>query len=102
MIPLVLQEAAGRHAGLSAVMAFKPVYALVALSITSEGQRYSSIDPANGIDTSEMANFLNMFCRCRLFTKRGLVTMVDVLNKSYQLCDPMNECTPHYRRYNAY
>ncbi|EAW3289329.1 SPI-1 type III secretion system export apparatus protein SpaR, partial [Salmonella enterica subsp. enterica serovar Kentucky] len=54
----------------------------------------SSIDPANGIDTSEMANFLNMFAAVVYLQNGGLVTMVDVLNKSYQLCDPMNECTP--------
>ncbi|WP_411904912.1 flagellar biosynthetic protein FliR, partial [Salmonella enterica] len=54
----------------------------------------SMIDPAKRIVTAEMANFLNMFaCVCYL-QHGGLVTMVDVLNKSYQICDPMNECTP--------
>ncbi|MEA5948405.1 flagellar biosynthetic protein FliR, partial [Salmonella enterica subsp. enterica serovar Anatum] len=46
----------------------------------------SSIDPANGIDTSEMANFLNMFAAVVYLQNGGLVTMVDVLNQINQHC----------------
>ncbi len=84
-----------RHAGLSAVMAFWVMHALGCIIDNQRGATLSSsIDPANGIDTSEMANFLNMFAAVVYLQNGGLVTMVDVLNKSYQLCDPMNECTP--------
>ncbi len=77
-----------------------PFWVMHALGCIIDNQRgatlSSSIDPANGIDTSEMANFLNMFAAVVYLQNGGLVTMVDVLNKSYQLCDPMNECTPSF------
>lgn len=96
MIPLVLQEAAvGVMLGCLLSWPFWVMHALGCIIDNQRGATLSSsIDPANGIDTSEMANFLNMFAAVVYLQNGGLVTMVDVLNKSYQLCDPMNECTP--------
>ncbi len=82
MIPLVLQEAA-----VGVMLGCLPSWPLgymrwVVLSITSENAG-SSIDPANGIDTSqENGYFLNMFAAVVYLQNGGLVTMVDVLNKA--------------------
>ncbi|MCD3082962.1 SPI-1 type III secretion system export apparatus protein SpaR, partial [Salmonella enterica subsp. enterica serovar Enteritidis] len=63
MIPLVLQEAAvGVMLGCLLSWPFWVMHALGCIIDNQRGATLSSsIDPANGIDTSEMANFLNMF-----------------------------------------
>ncbi|TFZ48680.1 SpaR/YscT/HrcT type III secretion system export apparatus protein [Serratia proteamaculans] len=54
----------------------------------------STIDPANGIDTSEMANFLNLFAAAVYLQGGGMVLMLDTLRQSYMLCDPLGTCMP--------
>ncbi|WP_254605285.1 type III secretion system export apparatus subunit SctT [Burkholderia contaminans] len=52
----------------------------------------SSVDPANGIDTSELANFLNLFVGAVYLQNGGLDVFVNAVDGSYRLCDPMQGC----------
>ena len=75
-----------------------PFWVFHALGSIIDNQRgatlSSSIDPATGVDTSEMANFLSMFAAVIYLQGGGLMVMLDVFRQSYQLCDPMNACMP--------
>lgn len=52
----------------------------------------STIDPANGVDTSELANFFNFFAAVVYLHSGGLMLFAEVVNDSYRLCDPLQEC----------
>ncbi|WP_224788620.1 type III secretion system export apparatus subunit SctT [Pandoraea terrae] len=52
----------------------------------------SVVDPANGVDTSELANMLNLFCAAAYLNIGGMRLMLDVLARSYGICDPLRAC----------
>lgn len=45
----------------------------------------SSIDPLSGVDTSELANFFNLFAAVIVLQSGGLLLMLEVFEKIYQL-----------------
>lgn len=53
----------------------------------------STIDPANGVDTSEMSNFFNMFAAALYLQRGGLMAFAEAVGDSYRLCDPLQGCT---------
>ncbi|MGL5729271.1 MAG: type III secretion system export apparatus subunit SctT, partial [Plesiomonas sp.] len=75
-----------------------PFWVFHALGCIIDNQRgatlSSSIDPANGVDTSELANFFNLFASVVYLQSGGLELMLEVLTTSYQLCEPLGGCTP--------
>ncbi len=52
----------------------------------------SSIDPANGVDTSELANFLNIFACVVYLQGGGMLMMLELFASSYQVCSPLQGC----------
>lgn len=52
----------------------------------------STIDPANGVDTSELSNFFNIFAAAVYLQGGGLMLLVEAVNDSYRLCDPLQGC----------
>jgi len=52
----------------------------------------STVDPANGDDTSELANFLQMFAAVIYLEAGGMGLVVETLGRSYQLCSPLHGC----------
>ncbi|WP_017901915.1 type III secretion system export apparatus subunit SctT [Pseudomonas asplenii] len=52
----------------------------------------STVDPANGVDTSELSNFLQLFATVIYLEGGGLQLMVETLARSYQLCAPGHDC----------
>lgn len=53
----------------------------------------STIDPANGVDTSELSNLFQMFSAVVYLHSGGLMMLVETVNDSYRLCDPMEGCS---------
>ncbi|QIU92574.1 type III secretion system export apparatus subunit SctT [Yokenella regensburgei] len=80
---------------LSCVLAW-PFWVFHALGCIIDNQRgatlSSSIDPANGVDTSELASFLNLFATAVYLQGGGMLLMLDILRQSYQICDPFVGC----------
>lgn len=74
-----------------------PFWVFHALGSIIDNQRgatlSSSIDPTTGVDTSEMSNFLNLFAVAIYLQNGGMSLMLDVLSRSYQICDPLTSCT---------
>lgn len=56
----------------------------------------SSIDPLSGVDTSELANFFNLFAAVIVLQSGGLLLMLEVFEKSYQLWQPYQLDIPAY------
>lgn len=54
----------------------------------------SSIDPATGVDTSEMANLFNLFSSVIYLHNGGMQLLLSVMHTSYQLCAPFGACHP--------
>ncbi|EER9981238.1 SpaR/YscT/HrcT type III secretion system export apparatus protein [Escherichia coli] len=54
----------------------------------------SSIDPANGVDTSEMATFMNLFSAVVYLQGGGMQMMLETLRHSYQFCGLTTGCMP--------
>ncbi|WP_025339845.1 type III secretion system export apparatus subunit SctT [Pseudomonas sp. FGI182] len=52
----------------------------------------NTIDPANGDDTSELANFLQLFAAVIYLEGGGMALLVETLSHSYQLCSPVFGC----------
>ncbi|KPA90809.1 type III secretion protein SpaR/YscT/HrcT [Pseudomonas asplenii] len=52
----------------------------------------STVDPANGVDTSELSNFLQLFAAVVYLEGGGLHLMVETMARSYQLCAPGLAC----------
>ncbi|EDS3841745.1 type III secretion system export apparatus subunit SctT [Citrobacter portucalensis] len=75
-----------------------PFWVFHALGCMFDNQRgatlSSSIDPANGVDTSEMANFLNFFSAAIYLQNDGMLVILETLQYSYQLCHPATDCIP--------
>jgi type III secretion protein SpaR/YscT/HrcT len=75
-----------------------PFWVFHALGSIIDNQRgatlSSSIDPANGIDTSELANFFNLFAAAVYLERGGMRLMLELLQQSYQLCSPLGNCVP--------
>ncbi|MGC3029866.1 type III secretion system export apparatus subunit SctT [Burkholderia sp. DN3021] len=73
-----------------------PFWVFHALGSIIDNQRgatlSSSIDPANGVDTSELANLFNLFAAAVYLQGGGMTLMLDVMSQSYQLCDPLGAC----------
>lgn len=57
----------------------------------------SSIDPLSGVDTSELAKFFNLFAAVIVLQSGGLLLMLEVFEKSYQLWQPYQLDMPGYR-----
>ena len=54
----------------------------------------STIDPLSGVDTSELANFFNLFASVIVLESGGLLLMVQVFHNSYLLFDPLSFTIP--------
>lgn len=54
----------------------------------------SSINPQTGIDSSELANFFNMFAVVLILQAGGLLTLLEVMLSSYRLSPPGNVTLP--------
>ncbi|KAF3999337.1 type III secretion system export apparatus subunit SctT [Glaciimonas immobilis] len=52
----------------------------------------STIDPSNGVDTSELANFFNIFSAAIYLQGGGMLLFAQAVNNSYALCDPLQGC----------
>lgn len=52
----------------------------------------SSIDPANGVDTSDLSNLFNLFAGVVYLQGGGLMAFVRTIGDSYRLCDPLQGC----------
>jgi len=52
----------------------------------------NTVDPANGVDTSELANFLQLFAAAVFLEGGGMLLLVQAYNHSYQLCSPVEGC----------
>lgn len=52
----------------------------------------ASMDPANGIDTSEFSSFFNMFAAMAYLQGGGLVLLLEIVYDSYRLCEPLQTC----------
>lgn len=52
----------------------------------------STIDPANGVDTSELSNFLGIFAAAVYLQGGGMQLLVEIVGASYRLCDPLLGC----------
>lgn len=50
----------------------------------------SSIDPINGVDTSELANFFNLFAVTLFLANGGVITILEIYNYSYRLWLPFS------------
>ncbi|PRP70981.1 EscT/YscT/HrcT family type III secretion system export apparatus protein [Chromobacterium amazonense] len=75
-----------------------PFWVFHALGSIIDNQRgatlSSTIDPANGIDTSEMANLFNLFAAVVYLQGGGITQILETFQQSYQLCDPLGSCAP--------
>ncbi|KVO87689.1 type III secretion system protein SpaR [Burkholderia ubonensis] len=80
---------------LGALLAW-PFWVFHAVGSLADNQRgatfSSSVDPANGIDTPELANFLNLFVGAVYLQGGGLDVLVRTIDGSYRLCDPLQGC----------
>jgi len=61
----------------------------------------STVDPANGVDTSELANFLQWFAAAVYLEGGGLRLMVETVAHSYRLCAPGLDCQVNLARLMA-
>lgn len=52
----------------------------------------NTVDPANGVDTSELANFLQLFAAVVFLQGGGMSVVVQALSDSYRLCSPLQGC----------
>ncbi|MFC6841800.1 EscT/YscT/HrcT family type III secretion system export apparatus protein [Xanthomonas theicola] len=52
----------------------------------------STIDPVNGVDTSEMSKFFNVFAAAVYLQGGGMTLFVETVGDSYRLCDPLQGC----------
>lgn len=77
-----------------------PCWVLHAMGSFIDNQRgatlSSSIDPLSGVDTSELANFFNLFAAVIVLQSGGLLLMLEVFEKSYQLWLPYQMQLPGY------
>lgn len=73
-----------------------PFWVLHAMGNLLDNQRgamlSSTVDPANGVDTSELANFLQLFAAVIYLEGGGMRLMLDTVDHSYRLCAPTVAC----------
>lgn len=73
-----------------------PFWVLHAMGNLIDNQRgallSSTVDPANGVDTSELANFLQLFAAVVYLEGGGLLLMLETVGHSYRLCAPVTSC----------
>lgn len=88
-----------REAGVGAILGcllswpFWVMHAMGNLIDNQRGAMFSNtVDPANGDDTSEMANFLYLFGAVLYLEVGGMELVVSTLSQSYQLCSPVQTC----------
>lgn len=71
-----------------------PFWVLHAMGNLIDNQRgamlSSTVDPANGSDTSELANFLQLFAAAVYLEGGGMLLMLETVGHSYQVCAPGN------------
>jgi len=76
-----------------------PFWVLHAMGNLIDNQRgamlSSTVDPANGVDTSELANFLQLFAAAVYLEGGGMSLMLETVARSYQICSPANGCELH-------
>jgi len=77
-----------------------PFWVLHAVGCIIDNQRgatiSSSIDPISGVDTSELANFFNLFCAVIFLESGGLVVALGVIRESYILFNPLTFVVPKF------
>lgn len=75
-----------------------PIWALHAVGSFIDNQRgatlSSSIDPLSGVDTSELANFFNLFSAVIVLQSGGLLLLLEVFKESYGLWEPYQLSVP--------
>lgn len=88
-----------REAGIGVILGCLlswPFWVLHAMGNLIDNQRgamlSSTVDPANGDDTSELANFLQMFAAVVYLEGGGMTLVAETLGRSYQLCSPVFDC----------
>lgn len=73
-----------------------PFWVLHAMGNLIDNQRgamlSSTVDPSNGVDTSELANFLNLFAAVIYLEGGGMQLLAETLGGSYALCSPLQAC----------
>jgi type III secretion protein T len=94
---LVLREAG--IGVLLGVLLCWPFWVLHAMGNLIDNQRgamlSSTVDPANGVDTSELANFLQLFAAVVYLEGGGMLLMLETVGHSYRICTPVNDCQIH-------
>jgi type III secretion protein SpaR/YscT/HrcT len=78
-----------------------PFWAMHAMGSIIDNQRgatmSSSIDPVNGVDTSELSNLFNLFAAVIYLQAGGMTLMLEVVSESYRLFDPLQNDFPQWR-----
>ncbi|MFJ3482234.1 type III secretion system export apparatus subunit SctT [Pseudomonas sp. NPDC090202] len=73
-----------------------PIWVMQGLGSLIDNQRGATlgntIDPANGVDTSELSNFLQWFAAAVFLEAGGMQVVVETFSTSYQLCPPQTGC----------
>ncbi|MGJ7515640.1 type III secretion system export apparatus subunit SctT [Pseudomonas baetica] len=73
-----------------------PFWVLHAMGNLIDNQRgamlSSTVDPANGVDTSELANFLQLFAAAVYLEGGGMLLMLETVGHSYRICAPASGC----------
>ncbi|WP_030127910.1 type III secretion system export apparatus subunit SctT [Pseudomonas sp. QTF5] len=86
-----------REAGIGALLGCLlcwPFWVLHAMGNLIDNQRgamlSSTVDPANGVDTSELANFLQLFAAAVYLEGGGMLLMLETVGYSYRICAPVS------------
>lgn len=78
-----------------------PFWAMHAMGSIIDNQRgatmSSSIDPVNGVDTSELSNLFNLFAAVIYLEAGGMTLMLEAVAQSYRLFDPLHAGLPEWR-----
>ncbi|VVD64461.1 EscT/YscT/HrcT family type III secretion system export apparatus protein [Pandoraea iniqua] len=100
---LVIREGSvGLLLGCALAWPFWVFHGLGAYIDNQRGATLSSvIDPANGVDTSELANFFQWFGAVIYLHLGGMTLLLEVMAKSYRVCEPFGPCTLSVDRVHA-
>jgi type III secretion protein SpaR/YscT/HrcT len=78
-----------------------PFWAMHAVGAIIDNQRgatmSSSIDPVNGVDTSELSNLFSLFAAVVYLQAGGMTLMLETVAQSYRLFDPLLPGLPQWR-----
>jgi type III secretion protein SpaR/YscT/HrcT len=78
-----------------------PFWVMHAMGSIIDNQRgatmSSTIDPVNGVDTSELSNLFNLFAAVIYLQAGGMTLMLEVVAESYRLFDPLQSGLPQWR-----